>query len=73
VDRATIQEMFLTGARWFRDDTDGHAGERCLAMGRDAKGRPMVVVFDLLVSGAASLLRPISVRRLKVNEVRRYA
>ncbi|HXB98219.1 MAG TPA: BrnT family toxin [bacterium] len=73
VDRANIEAMFRHGARWFRDDQDGHAGARCLAMGRDARGRPMVVAFDLLTLGPTPLLRPISARRLKVKEARRYA
>jgi uncharacterized DUF497 family protein len=73
LDTGSIESMFRTGARWFRDDQRGQAGERCVALGRDGRGRPMIVIFDLLCQGQKTLARPLSARRLKVKEVRRYA
>jgi len=73
IDTSSIEAMFRTGARWFRNEPSGQPEERCLAMGRDGRGRPMIVMVDLLSRGQETLARPVSARRLKAKEVRRYA
>jgi uncharacterized DUF497 family protein len=51
-----------------------HSGDetRFIAVGRNAKGRPMFVAFTLRAHDGGRLIRPISARYMHAKEIKSY-
>ena len=71
VPRAEIERLFGDPATYLA--ADPHIGEtRYRAMGRNASGRPLFVVFTVRRIGGGLVIRPISARYAHEKEATRW-
>lgn len=71
--KTTIEQAFHAGLDVFDDPIDPRIEKRFRAIGKDASGRHLFVVFCLRRKNGKVLIRPISARYMREKEVRHYA
>lgn len=72
VSIAEIETVFLSDPYVGRDERHSHQEDRYVAVGRNAAGRPVLVIYTLRVQDGLERVRPLSARYMHVKEVRWY-
>ena len=73
ISQAEIEALFRTVDLSVSDDQDHSQKEpRFLAIGRSAKGRPMIVAFTFREKDGVPCIRPISARYMHEKEAKKY-
>lgn len=68
----TIERFFRGKVQVFFDPRHSSTEERCIAVGRDMRGKPMFVGFTYRKKDGKVLIRPISARYMHLKEAERY-
>jgi hypothetical protein len=72
VSLAEIEALILATPRAAPDWKHSGAEERFIAVGRNARGRPMFVAFTIREKDGQHLIRPISARYMHAKEIKSY-
>ena len=72
VSEQEIAEIFDRNVAVFPDLAHSTGEQRFHAVGRNAKGRYVFLVFTLRYSSESTLIRPISARYMHQKEIQRY-
>ncbi len=69
---AEIEALLLARPRIAPDLKHSGSEERYIAVGRNARGRPMFVAFTIRVKNSRRLVRPLSARYMHKKEIKGY-
>ncbi len=68
----TIEALFLHPVAILPDEAHSQTERRFRAVGRTAEGRGVFIVFTLRQRADGVLIRPISARYMRTDEVKKY-
>jgi uncharacterized protein len=69
---AAIESCFARPVLVLPDEHHSQSEERLRAIGRDAAGRHVFIVFTVRTRGRQSVIRPISARYMHAKEIAHY-